>query len=482
MTEPDRDRAWVKICGEIKKAIDSLKEPSQVNLASPPASQSARSNMLKSDQNKKPTSHPRKKMPWAAIILAPVIAGGVAVYFSFHHEIGLAYSAITSWPTLPVKTLTASPTINPTSSSPTTETSTPGPITSPRPSTPTPAPDHSANKPPPPPIPPDPGSKPTPVAAGLTATINSVKVLSDRLLQIYVGFENHTANDVAIYIGNPTGQNAPPPRQGLAVSVVDNAGISYWVLELDGVTKVEQQSDPHAIYWGWNQYVVVPAEGSSQVRFVFKPSQHPTENPTSIRFGASLGILSDLKSRKVVERYLSVPSRKVDTEISSGPSTEDSKKRSQIALGADLTATMESVRILNDKSLEIFVTFGNQGRSDIAVYMGNPTGQWARPPAQGLATSVTDNLGSSYWLTSLEGITKLPDRSVDPHAIYTGTNQFVTVPSGSSAQVRFVFVPTPRHHEPANSIDFTSEFRIVTDLKNRQVFDRTLNVLDYPVD
>jgi len=302
------------------------------------------------------------------------------------------------------------------------------------------------------------------------------------LLQIYVGFENHTANDVAIYIGNPTGQNAPPPRQGLAVSVVDNAGISYWVLELDGVTKVEQQSDPHAIYWGWNQYVVVPAEGSSQVRFVFKPSQHPTENPTSIRFGASLGILSDLKSRKVVERYLSVPSRKVDTEISSGPSTEDSKKRSQIALGADLTATMESVRILNDKSLEIFVTFGNQGRSDIAVYMGNPTGQWARPPAQGLATSVTDNLGSSYWLTSLEGITKLPDRSVDPHAIYTGTNQFVTVPSGSSAQVRFVFVPTPRHHEPANSIDFSSEFRIVTDSKNRQVFDRTLNVLDYPLD
>jgi hypothetical protein len=248
------------------------------------------------------------------------------------------------------------------------------------------------------------------------------------------------------------------------------------------VTKVEQQSDPHAIYWGWNQYVVVPAEGSSQIRFVFKPSQHPTENPTSIRFGASLGILSDLKRRKVVERYLSVPSRKVDTEISSGPSTEDSKKRSLIALGADLTATMESVRILNDKSLEIFVTFGNQGRSEIAVYMGNPTGQWARPPAQGLATSVTDNLGSSYWLTSLEGITKLPDLSVDPHAIYTGTNQFVTVPSGSSAQVRFVFVPTPRHHEPANSIDFTSEFRIVTDLKNGQVFDRTLNVLDYPVD
>jgi hypothetical protein len=69
-----------------KKAVDSLKEPSPGNLASLPTPQSVRSNLLESDQNKKPTSPPQKKMPRAALILALAIclAAVAGICFSLH--------------------------------------------------------------------------------------------------------------------------------------------------------------------------------------------------------------------------------------------------------------------------------------------------------------------------------------------------------------------------------------------------------------
>jgi hypothetical protein len=234
-----------------------------------------------------------------------------------------------------------------------------------------------------------------------SSTIDSAKVLYGKPLQVHLGFENQTANDMSIYIGNPTGQYAPPPRQGLEVSLTDNARISYWVLELDGVTKVEQRTDPHAIYAGWNQYLVVPAEGRAQVRFVFKPNQAPTENPASVNLGAQLGIVPDLKSGKVLDKYLSVQNYKIDSSASLTRWTEESKKK-PIALPGHLTATIESAKVFADQSLEILLRLGNQGENGATIYMGNPSQQWARPPSQGLAISVTDNIGSSYWLKTFD--------------------------------------------------------------------------------
>jgi hypothetical protein len=328
----------------------------------------------------------------------------------------------------------------------------------------------------------DADNKPTSIDAGLTSSIDSVKMLYGKLLQVYLRFENQTTEDVTIYVGNPTEQYAPPPQQGLEVSLTDNARISYWVLELDGVTKVEQRTDPHAIYAGWNQYLVVPAEGRAQVRFVFKPNQASTENPASVNLGAQLGIVADLKSRKVIDKYLSVQNHKIDSSASPTRWTEESKKK-PITLPERLTATIESAKVFADQSLEILLRLGNQGENEATIYMGNPSQQWARPPNQGLAISVTDNIGSSYWLKTFDGaITRLAAGSRDPHAIYTGVNQFVTVQPKNSSLVRFAFLPKPSHNERVTSIDFTSELRIVTDSQNRNIFDWTLNVLDWPVD
>jgi hypothetical protein len=104
------------------------------------------------------------------------------------------------------------------------------------------------------------------------------------------------------------------------------------------------------------------------------------------------------------------------------------------------------------------------------------------PPFQVLAASVTDNSGMPYEVSALEGVTTLTGESVDRHRIYDGQNRYVVVPSKGDAQVRFVFWPYRAPPSPPTSINFTAEFRVLTDIKTSQAFERTLNILDCPVD
>jgi hypothetical protein len=94
---------------------------------------------------------------------------------------------------------------------------------------------------------------------------------------------------------------------------------------------------------------------------------------------------------------------------------------------------------LNDRKLDIHATLHNGASKEIAVYIGHPTGQWVLATHQALALSVTDNSEISYWLSSIEGIITQAEQDAGAYGIFAGPNQYVIVPPGSDAQVRFVF-------------------------------------------
>jgi hypothetical protein len=331
------------------------------------------------------------------------------------------------------------------------------------------------------------------LSGDVAATLNSVRFLSDGMksLEVYVTLENHSPGEIAVYIGNPMRQNGPP-FQVLATSLTDNFGTPYEIRSLEGVTTLADGSvDPHRIYSGLNRYAIVPAKGDAQVRFVFWPDRAHPEQPSVINFTAELRVLRDVKTRQTFDRMLRFPSFRIETAPRgdsdkgnlAGTSAEAPASPRSKSLGGDVTARVDSVKGLNDgmRSLEIFLTFENHSADEIAVYMSNPMRQNG-PPFQVLAASVTDSSGMPYEVRSLEGVTTLAGESVDPHRIYNGQNRYVVVPSKGDAQVRFVFWPYRAPPSPPTSINFTAEFRVLTDVKSNLAFDRTLNILDCPVE
>jgi hypothetical protein len=331
------------------------------------------------------------------------------------------------------------------------------------------------------------------LSGDIAATLNSVRFLSDGMksLEVYVTLENHSPGEIAVYIGNPMRQNGPP-FQVLAASLTDNLGTPYEIRSVEGVTTLADGSvDPHRIYSGLNRYAIVPAKGDAQVRFVFWPYRAHPEQPSVINFTAELRVLRDVKTRQTFDRMLRFPSFRIATAPRgdsdegnlAGTSAEAPASRRSKSLGGEVTARVDSVKSLNDgvRSLEIFLTFENHSADEIAVYMSNPMRQNG-PPFQVLAASVSDNSGMPYEVRSLEGVTTLSGESVDRHRIYNGQNRYVVVPSKGDAQVRFVFWPYRAPPSPPTSINFTAEFRVLTDIKSSQAFERTLNILDCPVE
>lgn len=326
-----------------------------------------------------------------------------------------------------------------------------------------------------------------PLSEDLAATLDSVKVLSDRSLEVYVNFRNNADAEMAVYIGNPSGQWTRPTQQGLEVSITDNSGIVYWMSSIEGVTRLApESSDPHRLYDSVNQFVIIPPKGDAQVRFTFWPKPYPQQPATSISLRAELRVLTNLRQKRTFDKLLSFPNFKIDSESNADAAPEISNSISTASrtrtLNGDVTATLESIKVLHDKSIEILVKFENSAAAEVAVYLGNPSGQWTRPSQQGLAAVLTDNSGSVYFSMSLEGLTRLTDASVDAHRIYEGVNQYLKVPAKGDAQVRFLFWPKPFPPMPASLINFTAECRVLTDLKSRRVFDVTLNLINCRVD
>jgi TolB-like protein len=175
------------------------------------------------------------------------------------------------------------------------------------------------------------------------------------------------------------------------------------------------------------------------------------------------------------------PSQKIEPDKVAGAQSETPKRRKPIALGPNVIATLDSVKVLNDKTLEIYVSFENAAGSEIAIYLGYPV-RFPAPSYQNLQAFATDNSGAEYNFTSLGGVTAFAEGSSGAYLIYKGTNQYVTVPAHDKSQVRFAFGPKTNVTDKPTTINFTAELRILSDLKSKRMYDKTLNVLNCPVD
>jgi hypothetical protein len=84
-------------------------------------------------------------------------------------------------------------------------------------------------------------------------------------------------------------------------------------MSLEGVTRLTNASvDAHRIYEGVNQYLVVPAKGDAQVRFLFWPKPFPPVPASLINFTVECRVLTDLKSRRVFDATLNLINCRVD--------------------------------------------------------------------------------------------------------------------------------------------------------------------------
>jgi hypothetical protein len=167
------------------------------------------------------------------------------------------------------------------------------------------------------------------------------------------------------------------------------------------------------------------------------------------------------------------------------PRTPDTPaNRRVVGIGPNLTATFDSVKVDTNKFLNIWVRFSNTSAHEMAIYIGNPTGQWVTATHQRLALSAIDNNGVNYYFAVLpiDGVTIKSEAEAGLYRVYAGPNQYVSVPQSSDATLGFHLVPRPYPTLDAHEINFNADLRVLDDVANKRTYDKSLTALNLVVD
>lgn len=165
-------------------------------------------------------------------------------------------------------------------------------------------------------------------------------------------------------------------------------------------------------------------------------------------------------------------------------------KSRTVSIGRGLTATIESIRVVQRGEIEVYVTFTNSTPNELVVFAGDPSrsNMWfpGIEASQKLSVVASDDNGIRYVSGRIDGMAQVGDGSErgrhSEYCMFPGINLYTVVPPNDKAQVRFSLVPFDTVERQPSAINFTAELRIVTDTRARRGYNRTLSVLNFLLD